>query len=361
MSNIRSITPIGKHQTYDLEVEHPDHQFYLSNGVLTSNSHAVAYAIDSYWCAWLLRNHEEEWLISYLESMSNNPVARAKAFGEVKAMGYQIVDIDINHATDEWIALPGRKFMPSFLSCKGVGQSAIDEILENRPYKSIDDLLWNEDGSWRHSKFNKRALEALVRIQALESLDVVGPDKVFKNYKHMWVTLFGSHNEFVKKRKNDTELSEVTKDHSALIKRTTAKDPHEGKRTMYELARQFADTPDFTPEERLKIYEEYFGSIDASLLVDDRKLAKLSEKGVKSVDDYEEPDIYWFAIVSCEMKTTKNKKTYAQLRVMGTIGKERKINVWGAKQPYQANTVYVAELEANDFGMSTTAWKMKAI
>lgn len=361
MSNIKSITPVGAHQTYDLEVEHPDHQFFLANGMLTSNSHAVAYAIDSYWCAWLLRNYEESWLIAYLESMSGNPDSRAKAFGEVKGMGYQIVSIDVNHATDEWIALPGKRFMPSLLSCKGVGQAAIDELIEKRPYNSIDEFLWNDDGTWKHSKFNKRALEALVRIEALNSLDCVGPDKVFKNYKHMWVTLFGEHTELVKKRKNDDTLTEVTKDHSTLIKRSTKSDPFEGKRMMYELARRFADTPDFTPEERLKIYEEYFGSIDASLLVDNKKLAKLAEKGVRSVDEYDEPDIYWFAVVSCEMKMTKNKKTYALLRVMGTVGKEKRINVWGAKAPFQANNVYIAELEANDYGMSTTSWKVRPI
>lgn len=360
MTNIKSITPIGKHQTYDLEVEHPDHQFYLSNGVLTSNSHAVAYAIDSYYCAWLLTHYEEAWLISYLESMSNNPVSRSKAFSEVRALGYQIVGIDINHATDEWTALPGKRFMPSFLSCKGIGSSAIEEIIENRPYKSIDDLLWNEDGSWRHSKFNKRALEALIKIGALESMDLIGPDKVFVNYKHMHETLLGSHTEMVKKRKNDEHLTEVVKDHSSLIKRSTRNDPHEGRKHMYELARSLRDTPDFTPAEKVAIFEEYFGSIDASQLISEEKLKKLQTKGVRSVDEYEEPDIYWFAVISCEMKKTKAAgKTYAMLRVMGAVGKEYRINVWGAKEPYKSYSIYLAEISANDFGMSTTSWKLR--
>ncbi len=48
MPRISSIEFTGKQQTYDLEVAHHDHQYYLSNGILQSNSHAVAYAIDSY-------------------------------------------------------------------------------------------------------------------------------------------------------------------------------------------------------------------------------------------------------------------------------------------------------------------------
>jgi hypothetical protein len=50
MAKIVSCVPAGKHQTYDLEVNHPNHQFYLANGALTSNSHAMAYAITSYQC-----------------------------------------------------------------------------------------------------------------------------------------------------------------------------------------------------------------------------------------------------------------------------------------------------------------------
>ena len=38
-NNIKSIKQIGKAQTYDIEVAHPDHQFYLANGILTSNSY----------------------------------------------------------------------------------------------------------------------------------------------------------------------------------------------------------------------------------------------------------------------------------------------------------------------------------
>lgn len=39
MSNIKSVKTIGKARTYDIEVAHTDHQFYLANGVLTSNSY----------------------------------------------------------------------------------------------------------------------------------------------------------------------------------------------------------------------------------------------------------------------------------------------------------------------------------
>ena len=45
MPRISSIEFTDKQQTFDLEVAHHDHQYYLNNGILQSNSHAIAYAI----------------------------------------------------------------------------------------------------------------------------------------------------------------------------------------------------------------------------------------------------------------------------------------------------------------------------
>ena len=65
-----------------------------------------------------------------------------------------------------------------------------DQILdesENRyvlfpiKYKSVWDMFWHDDGKWKLSKFNKRSVESLIRIQALESMNMVGPGKLFEN------------------------------------------------------------------------------------------------------------------------------------------------------------------------------------
>jgi hypothetical protein len=120
-TNIGSIEYFGDHDTYDLEVEHSDHQFYLPNGILTSNSHAVAYAIDSYMCAWLLTHYESEWLCTYLESMSANSEDRSKAFAEAKNLGYTIKSVDINQSGSEWTALPNKTLVKIFGTIKGVG------------------------------------------------------------------------------------------------------------------------------------------------------------------------------------------------------------------------------------------------
>lgn len=338
-------------------------------------SHAVAYAIDSYWCAWLLTHYEEQWLCAYLESMSNTPEQRAKAFSEVKALGYQIVPIDINQAALGWTVLPGKKLMPSMTSCKGVGDSAVEEIMENRPYETIEDLLWDDEFNWKHSKFNKKALEALIKIGAFGSMNIVGEGKLFSSYKHMHDVIVGSHVETVtKKRKGEVSTFEAEIDHNALIKRHPKSDPTEGLKNFFELVRTYAGQPDWSSIEKAQNMVEVFGTLDVTAMIDPRLLDALDGKGVVPVEDVElgEIKVCWFVVTPTSPKKgakpvtgvkrkTKNGKEYVQIFATGPTGKPNRISVWGCKELLQPFTLYCAEVERNEFGMSTAVFKMRKL
>ena len=305
-------------------------------------SHAVSYAIDSYYCAWLLTHYEEEWLCAYLESMSGTDDKRAKAFAEVKAMGYKIVPIDINYATKSWTILEGKRFMPSFLSCKGVGEAAIDEIMENRPYKSVEEMLWYPTGQWRHSKFNKRAMEGLVAIKAFDSLDCTGTDKTFNNYKQMYEILINRTTE---------------------IKKWTKKNPTAGMEAFKAALIETNELPDWDRRELVENSTKYLGSFNASILVPDYVMAKLEEKGVKPLDEIEKSDVYWFIISSALPKKTKNGKPYLLINATGSGGKNKRIFCWGwdGVREFPQYSVCIAEITVDDFGCKTFMSKIKVI
>jgi len=376
MTNIVSVVEVGEEETCDIEVDHPDHQFYLANGMLTSNSHAVAYSIDSFWCAWLMTYYEEHWLCAYLESMSHTPDQRAKAFGEAKALGYQIVPIDINYAGLGWTSFPGKKLMPSMTSCNGVGNSAVEEIMDLRPFESIEELLFEKDGSYRLGKFNRKAMESLIMVRAFDSLGCVGSDKVFKSYKHMYETLMGEYVETItRKRKGVEEIVDVKRDHATLIKRSTVKDPYEGMKNFYSLARGLADdfTDEWTSKELAELHAKVFGSVDIMMMFDQCLFDKLEEKNVGSIETLEVGDsnIVWFVTVlsgkkgkvatSGSMKQTKNGKSYAQIFAAGPTGKPIRVNLWGSKELPEPYKMFCAEVKRDDFGYSSTIWKMKEI
>lgn len=345
LESVVSYKSIGKHYTRDLEVDHVDHQFYLANGILTSNSHAVSYAINSYLCAWLLHYYEPEWLCAYLEYMSN-PDDIAIAYGEVKSLGWDFAPIDINYGGKEWTILPNKRFMPSFLSCKGIGEAAIDEILKNRPYTNIHSFLWKDDGTWRHSKFNKRSLENLIKIRAFGSLDCVGKDKLFSSYKHMHHVLIENYD---------------------LIKKTSTRDPDLGKTNLNEIATKTFGMEEWSSLELLNFKIEITGSFNVSEYIPLNIFRKFVALDVKCIDNIEEEKVNgWFVVDSATLKKTKTGKSYYVIDAIGLSSQKHKIYVWPGKNSnqninFEQYAVYIAELSKTDFGFSTNDFKMKRI
>jgi len=309
-----------------------------------NKSHAVCYAIDSYYCAWLLTYFEEEWLCAYLEAMSGNDKKRAKAFAEVKALGHRVVPIDINYATKKWTILEGKKFMPSLLSCKGIGEAAIDELVRNRPYQSIEDLLWDEDGKWKHSKFNKRALEALINIRAFKSMDVVGSDKMFESYKHM---------------------HEVLINHNTDIKKWTKRDPNRGRNNFNEALLDTAGIGGWSRREMVENSVKHFGSFNASTLISEDVQERLASKEIRCIDEIDARghDLYWFLVSDVKPKLTKNKRPYLLVTATGLDGKNYRMFCWGwdGETDLPLYSLCVAEIKKNDFGYQTSMRKIKLL
>lgn len=378
-----------------------------------NKSHAVAYAIDSFWCAWLMTYHREEWLCAYLEAMSTTPEKRERAFAEVKQLGYEIVGIDVEHASLGWVSVPGKRLMPSMTSVKGVGDGAVQEVIEGRPHEGIEGFLWKDNGEWRHTKFNRKSFEALVRIRAFDSLGCVGEGKVFRSYRHMHHVMFGDHTEAqVKKKKlKASELEKVvgcvsahtltskvtgdviiqenepftlshlealvgegvkevevsntrTVDHQTLLKKHSPDDPHAGRKHLYELARSTWDAfPEWSRQEIAGASMDLFGSLDVNQLVGPDMVKRLQEKGIRSIDEWSERGFYWFVSARSEAKKTKNGKGYLDVTALGPIGKDVRIRTWSydGKRVVNDLSVCVAEVDKNDFGFSTSMNRLKDV
>ena len=76
---------------------------------------------------------------------------------------------------------------------KGVGVNAVAEIMQKRPYHSLQDLLYDEDGKWRHSKMNKTAFKSLCSIEAFGSLEEIKSGKI-KNHRQLLAILTDDKN-----------------------------------------------------------------------------------------------------------------------------------------------------------------------
>ena len=272
--------------------------------------------------------------------MEGNPKKRGKAFSEVQALGYEIVPIDINYAEKNWTILKGKKFMPSFRSCKGIGDTAIDEIVVNRPYKSIYDIFWHDNGKWKLSKFNKKAVESLIRIQALESMDIIGPGRLFESYKHVYESIIPNWSK---------------------LRKSLKKNPFEGRDLFTQAVEETAGCGEWTRMEIIKNDMDLFGSVSVEKIVPPSHLVRFTQEGWLPLDEYAGKYFYWFIVISQTVRVTKTGKQYLRLKVMGQSGKQEWMNVWSppAQTKIDPYTICVAEVAENPFGKSTRWFRLE--
>jgi len=173
MTNIKSVTPVGKAQTYDLEVAHPDHQYYLSNGMLTSNSHATLYSMISLHTGYLKANYPIEFLVANLisEVKSNAKQAKdniLKIKTELRNRKVKIVPPDINTSGLSWKIKDEHTLMTGLDSLKYMGGDAIPELIAKRPFVSFQDLVYRTESR----KVRSPSIQSMAASGSLDSFEL---------------------------------------------------------------------------------------------------------------------------------------------------------------------------------------------
>lgn len=140
-----------------------------------NKSHAAAYAIVSYQTAYLKANYPVEFLAALMTNDMNSLEKLSVLLAEAKVMGIKVAAPHVNESDTGFTALKGTRVIRFGLAAvKGVGSTAVDQIIESRkkdgPFKSLQDMLDRVDTR----AVNRKALEALIKAGALEGL---GPNR----------------------------------------------------------------------------------------------------------------------------------------------------------------------------------------
>lgn len=319
-------------------------------------SHSLTYSVLSYQCSWLMTYFEPEWLCVYLQNNSNDEESKARAQTEVRKLGYRISKVDINASERGWsLSESGDTFYTAFNTIKGIGDAAIEEIIRNRPYKEVHDLLWTETGEWKHSKFNKRVLDALVKVEGFDSMNMVGKGKMFSNYRHMHhVIVENMEGLKAKKLKKAKVLPEgVLPDESVPDRFLEPKD------RLERFVQNTHGMLDWTPAEKNEFYKELVGSVSPLTLVSADMRSILDQKGIKSIDDVPgdgKKKAAWFIVMKGSIAYTKAaSKPYVRLDVVGENGMVNRMFCWNLINESdipKANTAYLGIVERTDFGLT---------
>lgn len=177
MAKVISVKEIGDMDTYDLEVDHPDHQYYLANGILTSNSHSVSYSHISYYTAWLRCHYPTQFMCALLNSEDPNSDKSLEYVNECGKMGISITPPDVNLSSGKYVVAEDKKIVTGLTAMKGVGETAIEEILSLQPFKSVEDFFYRTNAR----VVNKRVVEAMAKAGAFESFGRTRKD-IFDNH-----------------------------------------------------------------------------------------------------------------------------------------------------------------------------------
>jgi len=135
-----------------------------------NKSHSVAYALVAYQTAWLKVHQPRHFMAALMSSEMDRTEAVVKFIHEAKSMGIEVLPPDVNES-NMFFTVVGPNIRFGLGAVKGVGESAIESVLEARRrigrFKSL--LQFCEEVDLRAC--NKKVLEALIKSG---SFDFIG-------------------------------------------------------------------------------------------------------------------------------------------------------------------------------------------
>ena len=292
--------------------------FEYFSGYGFNKSHAVSYSVLSYQCAWLLNYYPAEWMAAFLDK---EPESRKEAAINIaKKHGFEIESVNVNTSGMQWeISDDGHTLIQPLNSIKGLGDTAIAQIMDHRPFYAPEELLFSEKVSY--SKLNKKALDVLCRSGALDNLI----DDRFTGGKHFWSSVA------VNRPKN--------------------------KKKFIENVTEFAPEGDFTDEEKIEYVSDLTGIFPIDLVVDRTVQEKLEHHCVPPIGEWDNDlGVAWFIPREVIKKKTKNGKLYWIIRAIDSTSTLTSIKCWGVKErdELHINRPYMAKLDYDDqWGFST--------
>ena len=136
-----------------------------------NKSHTAAYAVVTYQTAWLKAHHASAFMAATLSSDMDNTDTVKIFHDDAKANGLTILGPDINASEFRFAPVDAQTIRYGLGAVKGTGENAVNEIVAAReaggPFKDLFDFCERVD----RRVVNRRAMEALVRAGAFDTLD----------------------------------------------------------------------------------------------------------------------------------------------------------------------------------------------
>ncbi len=134
-----------------------------------NKSHSAAYALVSYQTAWMKAHYPAAFMAAVLSADMDNTDKVVTLIDECRDMELSVAVPDVNYSEYRFTVSDDDRVIYGLGAIKGVGQSAIEALIEERnangAYSDLFELCRRVD-----RKVNKRVLEALIKAGALDNL-----------------------------------------------------------------------------------------------------------------------------------------------------------------------------------------------
>ena len=294
-------------------------RFEYFSGYGFNKSHAVSYSTISYQCAWLLNYYPSEWMASFLDKETES--RKERAINIAKKYGFKIRPWDINESGLVWcITEDGKTLIQPLASLKGLGEKAIEQVMDHRPFQTVEEFLFNEEIVY--SKLNKKAIDVLSRAGALKVL----MDERFAHPKHFWTVVAQN------RPKSRKKLKEVIAEHKEM--------------------------EDFTRDEYIENTVELSGLYPFNLVLDDHTRRRLDFHKVPPISEFDlDLSVAWFIPREVIKRKTVKGRPYYIVKTIDSNSAMVDIKCWGVnpmRDKVFLNRPYMAKLKYEEqWGFST--------
>ncbi|MEO3750384.1 DNA polymerase III subunit alpha [Streptomyces sp. B6B3] len=139
-------------------------------GYAYNKAHAAAYALISYWTAYLKANHPAEYMAGVLTSVKDDKDKMALYLGECRRMGIRVLPPDVNESDAEFTPRGDDEVRFGLTAVRNVGRNVVDSLIGTREargkYASFPEFLDKVEAA----VCNKRTIESLIKAGAFDAL-----------------------------------------------------------------------------------------------------------------------------------------------------------------------------------------------
>ncbi len=256
--------------------------------------------------------------------------ALEKAINVAKQHGFLIAPVDVNKSGVVWeIDKDNKSLIQPLTSIKGLGDKAIEQIIEHRPFNTIEEFLFNKEIVY--SKLNKKAINVLIKAEALNDL----MDERFHNLKHFWTVIADNRPKSIKKLK--------------------------------ELLEEHKDIEDFTRDEYIEAKVDITGVFPLAMVMSEDILQRLEYFRVPTVSEWDHDlGVAWLIPREVIKRKTAKGRPYYVVKTIDKNSVMTDVRCWGVdpeKDRIYINRPYMVKMSFQEqWGFSTRRglgdWKL---